>query len=113
VEKRIKEAYRLAPKLVECVLLNKDLDWKGYVRRKGNEAKRAASLLGGEFLNWAKSRLPPEKYAEALSWMFFSSHQWKVERYGWLRCQRCEKEFNYLNPHDRKARRIYASECEP
>jgi hypothetical protein len=70
-EKRIKEAYRLAPKLVECVLLNKDLDWKGYFRRKGDEAKMAASLLGGEFLDWAKKRLPPEKYAEALSWVFW------------------------------------------
>jgi hypothetical protein len=67
VEKRIKEAYRLAPKLVECVLLNKDLDWKGYVRRKGKEAKMAASLLGEEFLDWAKMRLTPEEYAKAVA----------------------------------------------
>jgi hypothetical protein len=67
VEKRIKEAYGLAPKLVECVLLNKDLDWKGYVRGKGREAKMAASLLGEEFLDWAKKRLTPEEYAKAVA----------------------------------------------
>jgi hypothetical protein len=114
VEKRIKEAYGLAPKLVESVLLNKDLDWKGYVRRKGNEAKKAASLLGGKFLDWAKKRLTPEEYAKVLSWVFFSNwHEWKFKCYGWLRCQKCGEEVNYIDlQYDRKSQRLYVSECK-